>query len=179
MSVNSQNTNKIILVANMAARIPIYLGALTTLALVFLTVADVVGRYFFNSPIVGATEITSLGMAVIIFTSLPVISGKGEHICVDLLDGLYSPKAARWRDGIIDIFFGAALMFLLPRFNVLAERVMKYGEFTEYLRLPVFYINYFFLFWVGIAAFSLLFRGILMLLNIIKTPGEIHQHEPL
>lgn len=178
MGILTQDMHKISLAANMVARVPIYVGALTTLGLVLLTVADVIGRYFFGAPILGATELTRLGMAVLIFTSLPVISGRGEHICVDLFDGYYSSKIARWRDGIINVIFGICLLFLLPRINVLAQRAMTYGEHTEYLKLPVFYINYFFLFWVGVAALSLLFRGILMLLNIIKN-DDAQQNEPL
>lgn len=169
----------IILVAEKAARIPLYIGAVTALGMVFLTVADVIGRYFLNAPIAGATELTRLGMAVIIFTALPIISARGDHISVDLMDSFYSAKMARYRDAIIDILFGVGLLYLVPKFNILAQRVLQYGEYTEYLHIPLFYINYFILFWVAIAALSLLLRGILLLFNVIKTPGESHENETL
>ncbi|NRA86388.1 MAG: TRAP transporter small permease [Rhizobiales bacterium] len=170
----NQDNNKIVLAAEMAARIPLYVGSLTALAMVFLTVGDVIGRYFFNAPIDGATELTRLGMAVVIFTALPVISAKGEHICVDLFDSFYSPKMARIRDGIIDILFGVGLLFLLPRIHILALRVLDYGEYTEYLHIPLYYVNFFFLFWVGLSAICLILRGILLLLKLIP-----HADEPL
>lgn len=169
----------LILVADKASRIPLYIGALTALAMVFLTVADVIGRYFLNAPIAGATELTRLGMGVVIFTALPIISARGDHISVDLMDSFYSSKVARYRDAIIDILFGIGLMYLVPKFNILAQRVMTYGEYTEYLHIPLFYVNYFILFWVAIAALALLLRGILMLFNVIETPGEAHQNETL
>ena len=169
----------LILVAEKVARVPLYIGALTALGMVFLTVGDVIGRYFLNAPIAGATELTRLGMAVVIFTALPIISARGEHICVDLFDRFYSPKIARYRDAVINILFAIGLAYLLPKFNILAQRVMRYGEYTEYLQIPLFYVNYFLLFWVAVSALALLLRGILLLFNIIGTTGENYEHEPL
>ncbi len=169
----------LILVVEKAARIPLYIGSMVALAMVFLTVGDVIGRYFFNSPIAGATELTRLGMAVIIFTALPIISARGEHISVDLLDGLYSTKVARYRDATIDILFGLGLIYLLPRFNIFAQRVMTYGEYTEYLQIPLFYVNYFILFWVSITALVLLSRGLLKMFNVKKPTDKVPHNEIL
>lgn len=177
--MNNHSQNKIILVAALAARIPLYVGAFTALGMVFLTVGDVIGRYFLNAPIDGATELTRLGMAVVIFTALPIISARGEHICVDLFDSFYSLKFAKIRDGFIDILFGAGLLFLLPRLDILAQRVLDYGEYTEYLEIPLFYVNYFFLFWVGVSALCLLLRGLFLLLNLIPHPDEISKNDPV
>ncbi len=179
MSNLIQDNGKITLAAEKLAKVPLYVGSITALLMVFLTVGDVIGRYFFNAPIDGATELTRLGMAVVIFTALPVISARGEHICVDLFDSFYSPKIARWRDGIIDILFGAGLIFLLPRIHVLALRVLDYGEYTEYLEIPLYYVNYFFLFWVAVSALCLIIRGVLLLTNQIPHQDEQLIHEQM
>src|SRR3546814_14307959 len=49
------------------------------------TFVDVVGRYVFNSPLPGALELTEIMMASLIFTILPVVSARSDHITVDLL----------------------------------------------------------------------------------------------
>src|SRR3546814_19854622 len=49
------------------------------------TFVDVVGRYVFNSPLPGALELTEIMMESLIFTILPVVSARSDHITVDLL----------------------------------------------------------------------------------------------
>lgn len=53
--------------------------------LMFLTFADVVGRYFFNKPVTGSYELTGLALALIIFFSLGTTQIKKEHIEIDFL----------------------------------------------------------------------------------------------
>ena len=57
-------------------------------ALIGLTCVDVVARYAFNSPVNGAYELTELLLASLIFLALPLTTAAGEHIEVELLDGL-------------------------------------------------------------------------------------------
>ena len=49
------------------------MACMVLLWLVGLTCVDVVGRYFFNSPLVGATELVQMSMAGIIFFSMPAM----------------------------------------------------------------------------------------------------------
>ena len=51
-----------------------------------MTCIDVVGRYFLNSPLDGATELTQLMMGLIVFAILPTVCYREEHVSVDLLD---------------------------------------------------------------------------------------------
>ena len=65
------------------------LACLCVLAgLIGLTCVDVVARYAFNSPVNGAYELTELLLATLIFLALPLTTAAGEHIEVELLDGL-------------------------------------------------------------------------------------------
>src|SRR3546814_2116480 len=48
--------------------------------LMVCTFVDVVGRYVFNSPLPGALELTEIMMASLIFTILPVVSARSDHI---------------------------------------------------------------------------------------------------
>src|SRR3546814_2728132 len=48
--------------------------------LMVCTFVDVVGRYVFNSPLPGALELTEIMMASLIFTILPVVSGRSRSV---------------------------------------------------------------------------------------------------
>ena len=63
-------------------------------AMMAMTCVDVIGRYFFNSPLSITTDYTRLAMALIVFTVFPAICWFEEHICVDILDAVF-PNAPR------------------------------------------------------------------------------------
>ncbi|WP_276156013.1 TRAP transporter small permease subunit, partial [Sulfitobacter sp. Ks18] len=63
------------------------MASLALFALMVLTFADVVMRSVFNAPIEAATELIRIGIALIVFSALPILSWRSQHIAVDLLDG--------------------------------------------------------------------------------------------
>ncbi len=147
--------------AEWLGRLPSLLAALVLFALMGMTFFDVVLRSLFNNPIEAATELTRLFMAIIVFSSLPVVSWKGGHIVVDLLDGWFGPAGARIRDCLVNLLSGLCLLWPALRVWQLADRAREYGDVTEYLHIPQFYIAYF----ISIATFAtalvLLLRGVL------------------
>lgn len=66
-------------------------GVLTVIAatalilMMFLTAADVAGRYFFNSPISGAMELVEYLMAIIVPFCVAYCALKKSHVAVDLI----------------------------------------------------------------------------------------------
>ena len=127
-----------------------------------MTFADVMLRSIFNAPIEAATELTRLFMAIIVFSVLPVISTRGGHIVVDLLDSIIShPLIIRIRDNLMFIICGALLILPAERVSVLAERARSYGDTTEYLNIPQFYIAWFIAAMTFITAIALILRGLL------------------
>ena len=143
------------------ARAPSWLAAGALFAMMLLTFLDVLGRSALNTPIEASTEMTRLLMAVVVFASMPVISGGGRHIAVDLADPLFGPFAARLRDGLIN--FGCGAMLLWPAWRVweLAERARGYGDVTEYLGIPTFYAGVFISAATCLTALVLVLRGLL------------------
>lgn len=61
-------------------------------SLMLLTCLDVGGRYLFNNAIDGSIELTQIGLAILVFAALPIITWRGGHIVVDLIDGFISQK---------------------------------------------------------------------------------------
>ena len=56
------------------------------LAMMLLTVVDVVARYVFNRPVRGAFEVTELMLVVLIFAGLPLVSYAEGHAVMDFVD---------------------------------------------------------------------------------------------
>ncbi|GLQ17394.1 TRAP transporter small permease [Maritalea porphyrae] len=146
------------------SQVPIFLASAVLFLLMAMTFADVIMRSTFNSPIEAATELTRMFMAIIVFLILPIISGKQEHIVVDLADPLFTNKwVVRIRDTIINLACGAMLLWPAQRIVVLAERARDYGDVTEYLSIPQFYIGWFIAIMTFISAFVLIARGLITL----------------
>lgn len=123
------------------------ISAITLFALMLITCIDVVGRYVFNSPFTGSTELTEMAVGIVIFSILPIISWRNDHVVVDLLDQFVSPRVHMIRNMILNILISIALTFVGYRIMVLGERSLSYEEVTEYLEIPTGWMMYF----IGIA----------------------------
>ena len=103
-------------------------------------------------------------MAIIVFSVLPVLSFQGGHIVVDLLDRWFQSKwVKRIRDAVVSLLCGALLLLPAQRVSVLAERARSYGDTTEYLSIPQFYIVWFIAAMTFVTAVVLLVKGCLEL----------------
>lgn len=62
-------------------------GALMLIILMFLTVGDVILRYFFNAPILGSYELTEFILVAMVFFAIPWATAKKANVRVDLFVG--------------------------------------------------------------------------------------------
>ena len=148
-------------------------SACSLFLLMTMTFLDVVMRSTLNNPIEAATEMTRLFMAIIVFSSLPIISWRGEHIVVDLMDPLFKATLARIRDAIINLVCGILLIWPALKVWQLAERARSYGDVTEYLHIPQFYIAWF----IGISTFITAIIFIIRGLCFIFAPALVTKPE--
>jgi len=146
------------------AELPMLLAAATLFILMVLTFADVIMRSTFSAPIEAATELTRIAMAVIVFSALPIVSGRADHIVVDLLDPLFRRAGIeRILDGLVTLACGVLLIWPAMRSFDLAERAKSYGDLTEYLSIPVFYITWFIALMTLVTAGTMTLRGMVVL----------------
>lgn len=115
-------------------------AALVLFALMTLTCMDVIGRYFFDNAINGAVELTEIGLAVIVFSQMPIVTWRGGHVVVDLLDSFLSNTLLRVLGLLSALLISGGLYFLAERMFYLGARSLRRGVVTEYLELPVGYI---------------------------------------
>ena len=117
------------------------LVAASVLFLLMLTTClDVAGRYLFNSPLPGATELTRLGLALMVFAAMPVVTYRGGHIVVDLLDHILGPMVLKILGLISALLISSSMYFLGVRIFEIGERSIRRGVVTEFLGLPSGYI---------------------------------------
>ena len=105
------------------------------LAMMLLTVVDVVARYLFSRPLRGAFEITELMLLVLIFAGLPLVSFADEHAVMDFIDRLLGPRGQGWLERAVQVV-NAAFMFLLTWLVWRkADRIWAYRDATDVLRI--------------------------------------------
>ena len=105
------------------------------LAMMLLTVVDVVARYLFSRPLRGAFEITELMLLVLIFAGLPLVSFADEHAVMDFIDRLLGPRGQGWLERAVQLV-NAAFMFLLTWLVWRkADRIWAYRDATDVLRI--------------------------------------------
>jgi len=114
------------------------LAGLVLLWIVIITCIDVVGRYFFNSPLYAGAEIIKVSMAGVIFFSLPYMFFKNEHIIVDLFP-IFKRGYLGWILGLAFLAIGGyALWIIGDKTFSLAMRSLEDGDTYEYILAPSF-----------------------------------------
>jgi TRAP-type C4-dicarboxylate transport system permease small subunit len=156
---------------NLIAILPTWLAAAVLFVLMGMTFADVILRSVLNDPIEYASELTRLFMAIIVFASLPLVSWRGQHIVVDLMDPLFSARMGRLRDILIDLVCGAALFWPASRVWDLAERARDFGDVTEYMGFPQFVIGWFIAAFTALTALVFVLRGLARIFVPHKVPA--------
>ncbi|MGE0097229.1 MAG: TRAP transporter small permease [Hydrogenophaga sp.] len=119
------------------------MGSVACAALfVMMTVAvvDVIARTVFSKPIGPASELIELAMVVTIFLVYPIVSRKGMHISIDLLDSI-TPDPLRRAQHVLSALLGAAVFVAVAwRIGYLATDAWSSGEVTGVLGLPLVYV---------------------------------------
>jgi TRAP-type C4-dicarboxylate transport system permease small subunit len=121
------------------------------LAMMLLTVVDVVARYLFSRPLRGAFEITELMLLVLIFAGLPLVSFADEHAVMDFIDRLLGPRGQGWLERGVQLV-NAGFMFLLTWLVWRkADRIWAYRDATDVLRIVYGPFVYFMAVTLGLA----------------------------
>ena len=134
------------------SRISLFVSGLCCAVSMFLITADVVGRYFFNSPIPGTLEVTEFMLCMIVFGGLTYLEIRGEHVRILLIYSRLSAKVQFalnvFAKGLGFLFFG--LMTWQTFRNALHSFIIQEATWGE-VSVPL---------WIGKA---FIFLGCLML----------------
>lgn len=141
------------------------LAGIALFALMVFTCADVIGRYFLQSPILGAKELTEIGLAIVVFAALPVITWRGGQIVVDLIDHILPEKVLKLLMVISSFIVATSLYFVAFRIYELGLRNLKRGIVTDFLHIQTGYVMQFIAVFSWITALTIL---LLMVINIFR-----------
>ena len=144
------------------------LAAVTLFTLMLITCVDVVGRYVFNHPLTGSTELTEIAVGIVVFAVFPIVSWRREHIVVDIMDNFFSTRMDFIRSVLINVVSAIALVFLGQRVMVLGNRSLGYEEVTEYLAIPSGWMMIFIALICWLTAFMLLTVGIYRAYKVLQ-----------
>jgi len=139
------------------------IACLLLFAMMLFTFADVVGRYFFASPLPAAYEIVSLMMPAIIFCALPLTVLREGHVTVDLLDSIVPRAAARVQAVVVHLASAAALALISWRLVIRSMDQLTYEEVTDELFLELWPFSAVMATLCAIAALAALANSILSL----------------
>ncbi len=129
-----------------------------------LTFVDVIMRYLFNSPIVGALELTEFSMAIVIFLGLVLLTSQEGHVTVDLIDNFVPDKIKPIQKVIINLINLFVMVVISWQLWLKAEKAAEYGDRTEYLYMPLSPLLSFMSIMVGISGLILFF----IMINSLK-----------
>ncbi len=111
-------------------------AAIDLAAMMALTFFDVTGRKFFASPIYGAYEVTEFMMGVLIFSALPLVTARENHVTIDVFDHFIAPHIGRWQRVVVNLVSSVVLAFLGWRLWILSASHLRTNEVTMTLHIP-------------------------------------------
>lgn len=118
------------------------IAAVLLFSMMALTVTDVAGRYLFSHPLPGAFELTQLLLAWLIFAGLPIVSARGGHISIGLLDRFFVGRLGRAASILIDLVGAGVTGLIAWRLWVLGTRMAEYGDRFAFLPLSKAVVAY-------------------------------------
>jgi TRAP-type transport system small permease protein len=117
-------------------------AAVMLFAMMTLTCADVIGRYFFSRPVFGGFELTEMLLAAMIFVGLPLVTLRNEHVTVDVFDAITPPWFFRLQHIAACLIGTVATAYLSWRLWIRAMTMDAGGETTGQLKIKLAYLTY-------------------------------------
>ncbi|HSW57215.1 MAG TPA: TRAP transporter small permease [Dehalococcoidales bacterium] len=135
--------------------------------LMFLTVADIVGRKFVGiipgmQPVPGVYEITEFIMVLIVFTAVAYAQTRGDHIAIDVLTERFPKRAQHILYTVIYLVSLTISILVVWQSIVYGQYLLEQGDYSGVLEIPV----YPFLF---IVALGMTLYSVSILINLLKS----------
>ena len=124
-----------------------------------VTTADVVLRFFFNSPITGSLEITSFSMVLTIMLAIPYTTVRKQHVTIDIVTSKISERRRFVLESMIILI--AVILSGLVVWRTIVYALMRWNEWTAVLHLK---------YWpfVFVVAFGFTLMGLVFLIHLIR-----------
>lgn len=121
--------------------------------LMIVTFVDVIGRYIFNHPLRGAFEGTEMMLLVLIFAGLPLVSHADEHVTMDFIDHVLTPRGRVVAMALSQLVCAATMLGLAWLIWLKAGKIAAYGDTTDVLRILIAPFVYFMAAMIALSGF--------------------------
>lgn len=142
------------------------IAAWTLSAMMFLTFTDVLLRYFFNSPILGAPEIIDLMMAIVIPFSIVYCAQQKGHISVDFILERFPVLVRRVVNCLISLLMIALFIPMTWQMFIYVIEEYQSNLTTETLYIPVYPF-------IFLVAFAFLILVLILLIQFYSHLSEV------
>ncbi len=135
-----------------------YIAGAVLVLLMFLTTADVVGRYFFNAPLTGVFDLTHFAVLIMTFLSFAYCAWHGAHVAIELLYNRLGRPVQRVLDPAINLVGCVLFVLIAWRAAVQSVDVREFAEASQLLTIPFFPFYWVVAFGAGLMALVLALR---------------------
>lgn len=141
------------------------IGAGLLAVMMLLSTADVIGRYFLNSPIPGTLELSGFMLVIVVFFGAAHTQVVKSHVTVDLLLS-WLPQKVRPFFSVMSYFIGLSLFSLIAWRTVLSAGFKMQGnEVSSILRIPIWPF-------MGVVAAGSALLALVLLIDLVKSLVE-------
>jgi TRAP-type C4-dicarboxylate transport system permease small subunit len=122
---------------NPVARFCALFGMLALVAFALMTIADVLMRWLFNSPINGVADTGPLIVAIVAAAFFPISLAGRHHVSIGFLGGLLGPRATVWLEAFASLVtwvFFILLAWQIVRYTV---ELRQLGQTTWVVQIPI------------------------------------------
>jgi TRAP-type transport system small permease protein len=114
-----------------------YIGGVSLVLMVILGASDVISRYVFRHPILGALESSQIMMAVMIFLGWGFTQAQKRHITVDIFMVHYPARAQEILELVMSILSLGLFSLLLWKSALIGISDWQLGRLVDTLKVPV------------------------------------------
>lgn len=114
-----------------------WLTALFIFLMMALTFVDVVGRYLFDAPIFGASEMIQFLLAASIFSAMGIVSARDGHIAVELFTPRLEHSFPKLQPLIVRAFSVAGLALIGFELGRIGLEALHVNHVTIVLEWPI------------------------------------------
>ena len=145
-------------------------GVVILLAMMMMTVADVIMRYFFRQPIIGSMEISVVLMVCVVFLGIGWCALSDGHISVDIITGRLSQRGRALLNGFDNIVTLVLALIITWRSFVEALSVKDMEVASPILSIP----RYPFVFITSFGFLLLFFAALMLFIRNMKSLKDPH-----
>ena len=137
-------------------------GQFILMAMVLLTIVDVVLRRIFNHPLSSSLELSQVMLVIVVFSSVAYCGIKSGHVTIDALTSRFSPKIQAILNSITGLF--GVLLFSAMGWGsmVLAMDKLSNHSVTGILPIPIYPF-------VFLVAFGSILLALILLVQFINS----------